>query len=58
VKGRWTYLYRAIDRDGHLVDVLLREKQDKAAARAFFRSARTVTGHVPERVTSTSSVGS
>src|SRR4029434_113235 len=51
-KGRWTYLYRAIDRDGNLVDVLLSEKRDKAAAQAFFRSARIVTGRVPERVTS------
>lgn len=46
------YLYRAIDRDGNLGDVLLSEKRDKAAAEAFFRSARTVTGRVPERVTS------
>jgi putative transposase len=30
----------------------LSEKRDKAAAEAFFRSARTVTGRVPERVTS------
>ena len=44
VKGRLAYLYRAIDRDGNLVDVLLSEKRDKAAAQAFFRSARTVTG--------------
>jgi len=51
VKGRWTYLYRAIDRDGNLIDVLLSEKRDKAAAEAFFRSARTVTDCVPERVT-------
>jgi putative transposase len=51
VKGRWTYLYRAIDRDGNLVDVLLSEKRDRAAAEAFFRSARTVTESVPERVT-------
>jgi transposase-like protein len=51
VKGRWTYLYRAIDREGNLVDVLLSEKRDKAAAEAFFRSARLVTGRVPERVT-------
>jgi len=40
------------DRDGNLVDVLLSEKRDKAAAEAFFRSARTVTSCVPERVTS------
>ena len=51
VKGRLVYLYRAIDRDGNLVDVLLSEKRDKAAAEAFFRSARTVTSCVPERVT-------
>jgi putative transposase len=34
------------------VDVLLSEKRDKAAAQAFFRSARTVTGQIPARVTS------
>jgi transposase-like protein len=52
VKGRLAYLYRAIDRDGNLVDVLLSEKRDKAAAQAFFRSARVVTDRVPEQVTS------
>jgi putative transposase len=31
VEGRWIYLYRAIDRDGNLVDLLLSEKWDKAA---------------------------
>jgi transposase-like protein len=51
VKGRWTSLYRAIDRDGNLVGVLLSEKRDRAAAEAFFRSARIVTESVPERVT-------
>ena len=51
VKGRGTYLYRAVDRDGNLVDVLLSERQDQAAAEAFFRSARTVTDRVPDRVT-------
>ena len=51
VHGRWQYLYRAIDRDGTLVDVLLSERRDLAAAKAFFRSARIVTGVVPDRVT-------
>jgi len=50
VKGCWTYLYRAIDRDGNLVDVYLSETRDRAAAEAFFRSARTVTERVPDRV--------
>jgi transposase-like protein len=51
VRGRWTYLYRAVDRDGNLVDVMLSEHRDMAAARAFFRSARAVTGVTPDRVT-------
>jgi transposase-like protein len=51
VKGRWTYLYRAIDRDGSLVDVFLSETRDRTAAEAFFQSARTVTEVVPDRVT-------
>src|SRR4051794_17048339 len=31
--GTWCYLYRPIDREGNLVDVLLREQRDMAAAR-------------------------
>ncbi len=44
VHGRWCYLYRAIDRSGALVDVLFSEHRDMAAAQAFFRSAKAVTG--------------
>jgi putative transposase len=44
-------LYRAIDRDGHLVDTMLSERRDMTAAQAFFRSAQAVTGITPERVT-------
>jgi putative transposase len=51
VHGRWCYLYRAIDRNGTLVDVLFSEHRDRAAARAFFRSALAVTGVTPDRVT-------
>lgn len=51
VRGQWRYLYRAIDRQGALVDVMLSEHRDLAAAKAFFRSARTVTGVTPARVT-------
>ena len=51
VRGRWCYLYRAIDRDGDLVDTMLSERRDMAAARAFFRSAKAATGVTPERVT-------
>src|SRR4051794_32577670 len=51
VGGRWAYLYRAIDRDGNLVDTMLSEHRDMAAAQAFFRSARAVTGVTPDQVT-------
>jgi putative transposase len=51
VQGRWCYLYRAIDRDGHLVDARLSDTRDLAAAEAFFRSAQTVTGVTPDRIT-------
>jgi len=44
-------LYRAIDRSGALVDVLFSEQRDMAAAKAFFRSAKAVSGVTPERVT-------
>jgi transposase-like protein len=36
VAGRWTYLYRAIDQHGQVMDVLVSERRDAAAARAFF----------------------
>jgi transposase-like protein len=44
VRGRWCFLYRAIDRNGTLVDTMLSEHRDMAAAKAFFRSAKAATG--------------
>ena len=41
----------AIDRTGTLVDVLFSGHRDMKAARAFFRSAKAVTGLTPDRVT-------
>ena len=39
VKGRWTYLYRAVDSQGQTIDFLLSAKRDAAAAKRFFRKA-------------------
>jgi transposase, IS6 family len=39
VKGRWTYLYRAVDSHGQTIDFLLSAKRDAAAAKRFFRKA-------------------
>jgi putative transposase len=39
VKGRWKYLYRAVDKQGNTVDFLLTAKRDKKAARRFLNRA-------------------
>ena len=51
IKGRWTYLYRAVDKQGRTVDFLLRAKRDVAAAKAFFRRAFTSQGRLPRKIT-------
>jgi transposase-like protein len=48
VKGRWTYLYRAVDKQGRTVDSLLSERRDVAAAKRFFRKA--MENHTAPRV--------
>jgi len=58
VRGKWHYLYRAVDKRGKTVDLLLRPDRGIAAAQAFFRKALasslprwprkiTLDGHVP-----------
>ena len=51
VAGRWCYLYRAIDRDGQLIDSMLSEHRDKHAARRFLRRLIDVAERKPARVT-------
>jgi transposase-like protein len=48
VKGKWTYLYRAVDKIGRTVDFYLSEKRDVSAAKHFFRKAMNSVG--PPRV--------
>ncbi len=50
LRGRWAYLYRAIDEDGQVVDVLLREHRDLDSARAFFARAIQQRGLTPDEV--------
>ncbi len=51
VGGVWKYLYRAIDRDGNLVDSMLSEHRDMEAAKRFFKGALEIAEQVPKRVT-------
>ncbi len=39
VKGKWKYLYRAVDSKGNTIEFLLRAKRDTKAAQRFFRKA-------------------
>ncbi len=61
IRGRWHYLYRALDQHGKTIDFVLRRDRGVAAAQAFFRKALdsnggrfprkvTLDGHVPSRV--------
>src|SRR6188472_1365390 len=51
VKGKWCYLYRAIDREGNLVDSMLSGTRDMAAAQRFSRSTVSVVNRAPTQVT-------
>ncbi len=51
VNGRWRYLYRAIDRDGDLLESMLSKHRDKDAARRFLRQLLGSTNRRPLRIT-------
>ncbi len=50
VRGKWVYLYRAVDQHGNTVDFLLSKKRDKPAATRFLRKA-IVTWCRPTKLT-------
>jgi transposase-like protein len=50
VKGKWVYLYRAVDKVGQTIDFFLSEHRDIAAAKRFFKQAIEKRG-VPEKIT-------
>ena len=51
LQGRWTYVYRAIDEDGQVVDAYFSARRNAGAAQTFFQRAIDETGVTPERVT-------
>ena len=50
IRGKWRYLYRAVDKDGNTIDFLLPAHRDKAAALRYFEKAIAQNGE-PETVT-------
>ncbi|MER5503051.1 IS6 family transposase [Streptomyces sp. NPDC002561] len=47
VNGERKYLWRAVDQDGIVLDILVQSRRDKAAARRFFRRLMKKTSAVP-----------
>ena len=50
VAGEWSYLYRAVDQHGQVIDVLQSLRRDLGAARRFFTRALRA-GTIPAEVT-------
>jgi transposase-like protein len=53
VKGKWVYLYRAVDSTGATIDFLLSAKRDTAAAKRFLAKALGGASHPAPRVINT-----
>jgi transposase, IS6 family len=53
VKGKWMYLYRAVDSTGATIDFLLSAKRDEAAAERFLTKALGGENHPAPRVINT-----
>ena len=37
IQGRQQYLWRAVDEDGDVIDILVQSRRDRRAAKRFFR---------------------
>jgi IS6 family transposase len=55
VKGKWVYLYRAVDSTGATIDILLSAQSDVAAAERFLAKALGGENHPAPRVINTTS---
>ena len=47
INGRWYYLWRAVDQDGYVLDILVQPRRDKRAAKRFFRKLLKGLRYVP-----------
>jgi putative transposase len=47
IQGRIQYLWRAVDQDGMVLDILVQSRRNKAAAKKFFRKLLKGLGYVP-----------
>jgi putative transposase len=50
IRGRQRYLWRAVDQDGDVIDILLQPRRDRRAAERFFRKLLKGQGDAPRRM--------
>ena len=50
IQGRRRYLWRAVDQDGDLIDLLVQSRRDRRAAARFFRKLLKDQGRTPRRL--------
>ncbi len=51
MQGRRHYLWRAVDQDGDVIDILVQSRRDRRAAARFFRKLLKGQGREPRRLT-------
>ncbi len=50
IQGRRQYLWRAVDQDGDVIDILVQSRRDRRAATRFFRKLLKGQGREPRRL--------
>src|SRR6266571_4371336 len=50
INGRLHYLWRAVDQDGDVLDILVQSKRDKKAAKKFFRKLLKGLSYIPRTI--------
>jgi len=50
INGRLHYLWRAVDQDGDVLDILVQSRRDKKAAKKFFRKLLKQLRYVPSLI--------
>ena len=50
IRGQRQYLWRAVDQDGDVLDILVQPRRDRRAAKRFFRKLLKGQGRVPGRL--------
>jgi len=50
IQGRQQYLWRAVDEDGDVIDILVQSRRNRRAAARFFRKLLKTQGRAPRRL--------